>query len=331
MSYPKEIYNQAFRILEQRRVHARQTQEDHQEEVYRRLPRVAQIDRQLAQTGIAVVRKVLDAQNIDEEIQVLKEENLALQQERAHLLQQAGYPANYLQPAYHCTKCQDRGYVGNVMCTCLSDLLKQQAYQLLNANIPLEDYGFERFRLDYYDNTPVDETQVVPRTRMATIFQRCQDYARRFHPGAESLLLLGGTGLGKTHLSLSIAAAVIEKGYGVIYASTPNLINKLEREHFGPASPEEDRSYLNMVCQCDLLVLDDLGAEFATQFSASTLYHIINQRLVERRPTIINTNLTPAELEQRYQERIVSRILCSYVVFQFVGRDIRLLKRTQRF
>ena len=72
MSYPKEIYNQAFRILEQRRVHARQTQEDHQEEVYRRLPRVAQIDRQLAQTGIAVVRKVLDAQNIDEEIQVLK-------------------------------------------------------------------------------------------------------------------------------------------------------------------------------------------------------------------------------------------------------------------
>ena len=331
MSYPKEIYNQAFRILEQRRAKAQQTQEDRQQEVYQRIPRIAQIDRLLAQTGVAVVRKVLDSKNIEQEIQELKETNLALQQEKEQLLLEKGYPRDFLQIHYFCPKCQDRGYVGNTMCSCLSDLLKQQAYQLLNADISLDEYGFERFRLDYYDNHPLDETQVVPRTRMAAIFQRCQEYAQQFSLGAQSLLLLGGTGLGKTHLSLSIASAVIEKGYGVIYVSAPTLINKLEREHFGSSNPEEDRSYLNMVCQCDLLVLDDLGAEFATQFSSSTLYHIINQRLVEHRPTIINTNLTPAELEQRYQERIVSRILCSYQVYKFIGRDIRLLKRTQRF
>ena len=82
-----------------------------------------------------------------------------------------------------------------------------------------------------------------------------------------------------------------------------------------------------MVCDADLLILDDLGAEFATQFTVSAIYNIINSRILGGKPTIINTNLTLSELRGRYTERIVSRLMGTYSVLNFYGNDIRQLKR----
>ena len=74
-------------------------------------------------------------------------------------------------------------------------------------------------------------------------------------------------------------------------------------------------------------ILDDLGVEFSTQFTVSCVYNIINSRLLSGKPTIISTNLTPAELEDKYTQRITSRIIGSYISLKFIGRDIRQLKR----
>ena len=78
--------------------------------------------------------------------------------------------------------------------------------------------------------------------------------------------------------------------------------------------------------ECDLLILDDLGAEFSTSFSYATLYQWINTRLNKRLPTIISTNLTPKELLDLYGERVFSRLIGNYVPLFFAGQDVRQKK-----
>ena len=134
----------------------------------------------------------------------------------------------------------------------------------------------------------------------------------------------GKTCLGKTHMSLSIAKEVIRKGYNVLYTPAQTLLETLERERFRRG---EESYSLNFVLDCDLLILDDLGAEFSTNFSVSVIYNIINSRLVEGQPTIISSNLTAKELEARYSPRVVSRIMGGYYTIPFLGNDIRILKR----
>ena len=80
------------------------------------------------------------------------------------------------------------------------------------------------------------------------------------------------------------------------------------------------------ILSCDLLILDDLGAEFATAYSQSVLYQVINDRMTESRPTIISTNLDLPALSKTYHERILSRLIGSYTMYGFVGRDIRQQK-----
>ena len=78
--------------------------------------------------------------------------------------------------------------------------------------------------------------------------------------------------------------------------------------------------------ETDLLIIDDLGVEFSTQFTVSCVYNIINSRILSRKPTIISTNLTPRELEDKYTQRITSRIIGGFVSLRFIGRDIRQIK-----
>ena len=119
-----------------------------------------------------------------------------------------------------------------------------------------------------------------------------------------------------------MAARVISKGYGVIYGSAQNFFNTIESEHFGRG---DDKQYtLNLLKGCDLLILDDIGTEFITQFTMATLHDIINTRILTRRPTIISTNLSIDGLKSKYDERISSRISGNYTRVQFVGSDIRI-------
>ena len=160
---------------------------------------------------------------------------------------------------------------------------------------------------------------------MGEIAQFCKDYALDFSLESPSLFMHGATGLGKTHLSLAIANEAIARGYGVVYGSAPNMFSQLEREHFGRQYNNE-RTYEQELLETDLLIIDDLGVEFSTPFTVSCVYNIINSRILSRKPTIIRTNLTPRELEDKYTQRITSRIIGGFVSLRFIGRDIRQIK-----
>ena len=187
-------------------------------------------------------------------------------------------------------------------------------------NAPIEKCTFESFRLKYYPDVIDKEIGVNQRSHMAEVFEICKNYGESFSLSRRSLLMTGGTGLGKTHLSLAIAGKAIDKGYNVCYESAQNLMDKLEREHF---SREGDGSFKQEILSCDLLIIDDLGCEFQTQFTKAELYNIVNTRHLRSLPTIINTNLSLSEIEEVYHQRVASRIVGNYAVILFCGTDNR--------
>lgn len=325
MPYGKEIYAQARRELQRRRTQAEREAQRRHDETVERYPALVRIEREMAEAGHSIVY-ALGRPDAEKFLKGLEKQSRAAQERRRNLLQKAGLPDDYLDTPYTCPACGDTGFDGGIMCACYKKLLRSLAYAQIGKRYPLDLCSFESFRLDYYPEEADSRTGVSPRRRMAEIFEFCMHYAEDFGPRSESLFLCGATGLGKTHLSLAIAREAIAKDFAVIYGSTQNLLNDLEAEHFGRRSTENGATQ-ELLLTCDLLILDDLGAEFSTSFTVAALYNIINSRINAGLPVIISTNLTPAELEAKYTQRITSRIIGCYTSLIFCGRDIRQLKR----
>ncbi len=220
-----------------------------------------------------------------------------------------------------CPICKDEGYNGTVLCDCVKAEIREVIRNELTAATPLEDCSFNSFSLEYYPSEP-DLNGVSPKKRMTSILDFCKNYCESFDYSADSVLFLGSAGLGKTHLSLAIANEVIGRGYQVIYNTAQNLFMKLEEEYFSHLGND----YSDALLECDLLILDDLGTEFATQFTQSALYNIINTRILRKKPTIISTNLSLRQIEEKYTARISSRFIGSYIMKRFAGKDVRQLK-----
>ncbi len=319
MAYSKETYKKAEQELAERRSRALAEREEHHRIAVAAVPEILETEEKMSSAGLATIKALgMGADDAKEYIRKLSEINLAAQAQRSLLLKNAGFPENWLDVRYSCKKCEDKGFVNGIMCDCFKELLKSLEYEKLCSNLPVNNCRFDNFKLDYYP----EGVGTSPRRRMESVLDFCKTYAAEFSQKSSSLLLYGHTGLGKTHLSLAIAGKVVEAGHGVIYSSAQNLFNKLEKEKFGRSDGNTEENILG----CDLLIIDDLGAEFTTQFTVSALYNIVNSRELEGKPIIISTNLTPEQLLSTYSERIASRILNNYTLLRFDGTDIRQIK-----
>lgn len=319
MAYSKETYKKAEQELAERRSRALAEREEHHRIAVAAVPEILETEEKMSSAGLATIKALgMGADDAKKYIRKLSEINLAAQTQRSLLLKNAGFPENWLDVRYSCKKCEDKGFVNGIMCDCFKELLKSLEYEKLCSNLPVNNCRFDNFKLDYYP----EGVGTSPRRRMESVLDFCKTYAAEFSQTSSSLLLYGHTGLGKTHLSLAIAGKVVEAGHGVIYSSAQNLFNKLEKEKFGRSDGNTEENILG----CDLLIIDDLGAEFTTQFTVSALYNIVNSRELEGKPTIISTNLTPEQLLSTYSERIASRILNNYTLLRFDGTDIRQIK-----
>lgn len=328
MGYSSSVYKAASDILHERRLNAEKAAERRKEEVYERFPRVKELEKQISMSGIKTARAVLAGGDVKKAVSKLRDQDLAMQAEVKRILTDNGYPANYFEPKYFCKKCEDKGYYDingkTVRCSCMKSALVTCACAELNRYAPLSLSTFESFDLEYYDKSINPKVKTSPYEHMSKVFRLCQNYADNFSKNSESILMSGETGLGKTHLSLAIANEVIKKGYGVVYASAPPIISKLEKEYF---SSDKDDSLFSMLADCDLLIIDDLGTEFYSQFAVSQFYNLFNSRMLSNKPIIINTNLTITELKEKYTDRFVSRICGNARQLDFLGRDIRIRRK----
>ena len=320
MAESDTILNYAHGVLSERRNKAKGLASERRAELYEHVPRLRDIEAELSATAAELIHTVAAGGETAAAVRRVREKNLSLQEERAGLLRFLNLPENYLEPPFFCQDCKDSGYVGRRMCKCLQRLLREEKLRRLNSASSLSLSSFESFQLDYYP-TAQERSGVSPRARMEEILGVCRRFAAGFDAyDGKNLLLLGATGLGKTHLSLAIAADVIARGYSVVYGSVQDLFRRAEAERFS----KEGGDTLDELLACDLLILDDLGAEFVTSFTTSTLYNLVNTRLNRKKATIISTNLPLKELNALYADRIVSRLLGNYRVLQFLGNDIRI-------
>lgn len=326
MSYEKRFYEQAENEIKQRRLNAESALNARIEEAERRIPEIAEIRSRLSQTSIELSKLIIRKEkNFRTNFDKIKEQNLQGQQMIKTLLKGNGLPENYLEPAYHCDICRDTGYSDGERCTCFKKLLNKLAIDALNSEANMPECDFEHFSLSYYDGKKDAGGEDV-RKKMENNLIFCKDYASSFSHQSSSLFFLGKTGLGKTHISLSIAKNVAKQGFTVAYGSLMNYIRIIEKEHFGRAENSETDTVQTLI-GADLLILDDLGSEFRTSFSESVLYNIINSRINLGLPTIISSNLSDQELQENYNDRIISRIFGVFTTLMFVGDDIRAVKR----
>ena len=326
MGYSREVYDAAAAELERRRADARARANALHERIAARHPRVRDIEREMARSAMQVARAVLDGGDVEAAVERIKDQNLRLQTELAAILASEGETAVDFEPRYTCPRCGDTGFVDGRMCSCFEVLLREEAYRRLSYAGAMKDADFAALRLEYYPEEPDPRTGVIPRARMREVLTYCRGYAEDFGAHSPSLLLRGPTGTGKTHVSLAIAREAIARGYGVVYGPVQMLLHRLEKEHFGRAQGNSE----DMMTDCDLLILDDLGAEFSSPFTVSCLYNLINTRMLEGRPTIISTNLNQSELMDRYGEQITSRVIGTFVPLVFCGRDVRQIKLQQQ-
>lgn len=277
--------------------------ENRKKDILLKIPEINKIQHEIT-TQMSLNSKNIFEGNIVEldkiKVQIQKKQNYIKE-----LLSKNGYKENDLDDKFFCEKCKDKRYINKQKCNCFLDIIIKNKQKELSKNMPnIDNINLDNF---IYEN----------------LKNKMWDYIKSFDKiSAKSLLFAGGTGTGKTFLSLAIAKELIKKGFNVIYGSSLDLIDNIKSDEWNKI----DNSTFDNIINCDVLVLDDLGVENHNQHSISTIYKIINTRINKQKISIISTNLTSSEISKIYHDRVLSRLL-SFRVLKFFGEDMRIKKQ----
>ena len=317
MGYPKEVYDMVKDRYESRRFEAKNSLELHKKEIYTKIPRIREIETEMGDLGLAVLSNAFEGSG-KKRITPEEARNIAkgLMDEKKELLISNGYPEDYLSMVYSCKECKDTGLTLSGYCKCFKQQLTREAFKLANLPMMSDTQTFESFRVDNYPEEYREDMQAV--------LEHCIAYADDFETGVgENLYMYGSPGLGKTMISGCIAKKVIDKGYSVFYQPAYKIFRIFEDYKFNQENKQLNKAHIDRIMDTDLLIIDDLGAEMTTSFTAEVLFDLVNTRLNNKQSTIISTNLDFPELQTLYSERISSRILGSYTLLEFNGDDLR--------
>ena len=322
MRTKRELYQEAMRAVALRRQTARANAEDARAAAEAAVPALRHAEEEVRVRGVRCALAGASGKDRTAAAAALAK----AKQELTALLASSGRPADALEAHFTCKKCQDTGTFEGHTCICVHKLMQKLRREEIESLSSLSISSFDTMELRYYPNTMDDKLGEPVRSYMGSLLAELRAYAEEFDRSSESLMLFGNAGLGKTHAALAIAGIVLEKDFDVIYVSSPDFFSKLEALHFGADPGGEEETLLQTAAGADLLILDDLGTEFNSNFFLSTLYSLLNNRLGAHLPTIVTTNITDgALLEKLYTEKISSR-LSAFVPCLFAGQDIRSQK-----
>lgn len=317
-------YNALMRVYEEKRAKSRDLANLHYEHACQKVPKLASIDASISSASLDQAKKLLAGD--DTALASLKEEIRSLSDRRRRLLSDARFPEDYLEQHFECPDCQDTGYVGTKKCHCFLKAIIDLFYTQSNLKGLLEQENFEHFNFDYYSSNYRDRLSGQNSRELATrAYQECMNFIHNFDTEHGNLLLFGNTGIGKTFLSHCIAKEVMDSLHSVLYLTASEFFDALLEK----ALTRNDESCLlyEQIHQCDLLIIDDLGTERNTDFVVSQLFVCLNDRILNRKSTIISTNLTLEEIKTNYTERTFSRISNHYKILRLAGDDIRIQKK----
>lgn len=321
--------NTILREYDNRRLQSKYELDLRRNQVYEMIPELKKIDDEMIHESIKRAKFAL--RNDSNALLGLKERNDLLTEKKRQLILSAGFPADYLEPKYCCPLCKDTGYIENEKCNCFKQAIVNLLYAQSNVQECLKSENFSSFSLQYYDDQMADPVmKVTPRTNINHVLSLVKAFITDFDSKYENLLIYGNTGVGKTFLSNCIAKELLDHGHTVIYLTSFQLFEILEKYKFNTAEDfDEIRNRFEYILDCDLLIIDDIGTEMNNTFITSQLYQCINERHLKQKSTIISTNLSFDQLKSNYSERIFSRISSNYILLKIIGDDIRLQKLFQ--
>ncbi len=322
-------YEDILSTLKQKRISHLHIEDARKAEIYAAIPRIHEIDDAIASNSLQAAKDRILKRPVNKE--QVRQNTQALIAEKKQLLKSYGYPEDYLQPVYDCKLCQDTGYVDNQPCHCLKQLVINELYEQSTIRTLLEKENFDTFSLDYYSDESDGVHPHTPYHNAKNILEKSRQFVYHFDRERRGILIYGETGLGKTFLSNCIAKALLDSGHTVLYLSSIHLFeNILSDIIMNHAEDDGKRMLYDYIYSCELLIIDDLGTELTNSFVQSQLFEIINTRNNKSLSTLISTNLTIRQLQDRYTERTMSRIVADYIVFNLYGDNIRYTKRKQR-
>ncbi len=166
----------------------------------------------------------------------------------------------------------------------------------------------------------------IPETnQQEDVKEFCMLYAEKFNlreNRPKNLLFHGDTGIGKTHLAVSILKEILKKEYSGLFISLPLLLTMIKNTY-----SKNDESGMTVVDifkkmkSIDLLVIDDMGAEAGSNHDIQKIFELLDSRL--GKPTVFTTNLNYEQFSETFGKRNASRILKDTIIIKLDGPDYR--------
>lgn len=256
---------------------------------------------------LATVAKVMSG--TPEQVAATQRDVARLLNEQKKLLRKYNCNEKTLTPTFFCDKCSDTGYVDGRPCECL----QREIRRLLVADcaVPHPEFTFAA-------STEKDKQNLA-------VYRRAQQICAEPHG---NILLFGKVGTGKTYLLTACANKCVELGKTVLFVTAYGLNQSFLEAHLSNLSQKEQ--ILDRLTDVDALVIDDLGTEQTYKnVTQEYLFAVLNERLTNGKQTFISTNLSLADIKDKYDNRIFSRLVRqgkNNLISMLASKDKRLEK-----
>jgi DNA replication protein DnaC len=283
-------------------------------------PAILDIDNEIQKLSLKLSLVILKSENPDYDLKEYKNQIMDLKAKKYEMLVSKGYDPEFLNLHYRCNRCQDTGYIGREKCSCFKDKLVSLYYENSLLQDILKTKNFDSFNINLFSPHKTGTEKYSPRRNIEnTLEYVLNDYIPNFNSINSNILFFGTPGSGKSFLSYCIAKALLDAGYLVIYKTADELINDLRDVRFNHNSKLEE-----ILLDCDLLIIDDLGAEQKSEFSITELFNLLNKKLLKNKKMLVSTNLVLPAISQIYSERIYSRLVGDFKLYKFYSEDLRI-------
>ncbi|PRR82192.1 DNA replication protein DnaC [Clostridium vincentii] len=302
---------------------------DRKAEIKNLHPRIIELDNKIQKLSLSLSLAILKSKDDKKTLDTYKDSITEFRAQKYEMLVSNGYPPEFLNLTYQCKKCNDTGFIVNTKCTCYKKKLIQLCYENSLLQDILREKNFNNFDISLFSSHKIGDDKYSPRKNMENTLEYITgDYIPNFATTKTNLLFYGNPGSGKSYLSYCLAKELLDLGYLVVYKTSDEIISDLKDIRFNNNSNLQE-----ILLDCDLLIIDDLGAEQRNEFTVTELFNLLNKKLLRNKRMLVSTNLTLPDITKAYSERMSSRLIGEFRLNKFYSEDIRItlnLKKNRR-